>query len=100
MAGREVIDVSPHSIRLARRVPGWGRTKEYLAEHIQDLRVSPQVQPDWFMRRGTWGTAIIGQLAFDYGAATIHFFDADEAEAKIVLAEIQQRFPQYRAGGT
>lgn len=96
LAGREVIDVSPLAIRLSRRVPGWGRAKEYLAEHVKDLRVSPQVMPEWFMRRSAWPAAAIGQLAFDYGARTIRFADADEAEAKMILAEIQQRFPQYR----
>ena len=36
-----------------------------------------------------------GQLAFDYGARTIRFADADEAEVKMILAEIRPRFPQY-----
>jgi hypothetical protein len=96
LAGREVIDVSPLSIRLSQQVPGWGRTKEYLAAHIKDLRVSPQVMPEWWLRRSAWPGMALGQLAFDYGARTIRFCDADEAEAKMILAEIQQRFPQYR----
>ncbi len=98
LAGREIIEVSPLAIRLARRVPGWGRTQQYLAEHIRDLRVSPQAMPDWWMRRSAWPSAALGQLAFDYGARTIRFGDCDEAEAKLILAEIEQRFPQYRPG--
>lgn len=96
LAGREIIEVSPLAIRLARRVPGWGRARQYLAEHLQDLRVSPQALPDWWARRSAWPSATLGQLAFDYGARTIRFGDCDEAEAKQILAEIEQRFPQYR----
>lgn len=96
LAGREVIEVSPLAIRLARRVPGWGRAQQYQAEHIQDLRVSPQAMPDWWMRRSVWSSTTPGQIAFDYGARTIRFGDCDEAEAKQILAEIEQRFPQYR----
>ena len=94
-AGREVIDINPLAIRLSRRLPGWGRSREYLSEHVKDLRVSGQVMPDWYLRRSAWPAATTGQLAFDYGARTIRFADADEAEAKMILAEIQQRFPQY-----
>ncbi len=95
LAGREIIEVNPLAIRLARRVPGWGRAREYLAEHVRDLRVSPQALPDWWMRRSAWPGATLGQLAFDYGARTIRFGDCDEAEARMILAEIRQRFPQY-----
>jgi hypothetical protein len=41
----------------------------------------------------------IGAVAFDYGAATFRFgAGIDEAEAKQIVAEIQQKFPQYRSG--
>ncbi len=52
--------------------------------------------PEWFMRRSAWAAMTTGQLAFDYGARTIRFGEADEAVAKMILAEIQQLFPQYR----
>jgi len=101
LAGREVIEASRQSIRLSRVVPGWTRTQEYLAEHIRDLRVSPQYMPN-FQRQSVMGFFGLGgahgQLAFDYGARTIHCADADEAEVKMMLAEIRQRFPQYGAG--
>jgi hypothetical protein len=92
--GAPASPISRQSIRLARVVPGWNRRKEYLAEHIQDLRVSPQWMPAQYGHRGSWPGATLGQIAFDYGARTIRFADADEAEAKLILAEIQQRFPR------
>ena len=95
LAGREVIDVSRQRIRLSRVIPGWGRSRDYLAEHIRDLRVSPQFIPRLYRRQMSLFSLGegLGQLAFDYGARTIRFADADEAEAKMILAEIRQRFP-------
>jgi len=78
-------------------VPGYGRGKEYSSEFVKDLRVSPIYVPGWYARGGAWPmhTAMLGQMAFDYGAKTIRFADADEAEAKMILAEIRRRFPQH-----
>lgn len=95
LAGREVIDVSRQRIRLSRIIPGWGRSRDYLAEHIRDLRVSPLFIRRFYRHRinlFSLGEGQ-GQLAFDYGARTIRFADADEAEAKMILDEIRQRFP-------
>jgi hypothetical protein len=40
---------------------------------------------------------MFGSLAFDYGARTFRFGTSiDEAEAKQIVAEIQQKFPQYK----
>ena len=97
LAGREIIDVSRQRIRLSRVIPGWGRSRDYLAEHIRDLRVSPQFIPRLYRYRVNLFSLGEGrgQLAFDYGARTIRFADADEAEVKMILAEIFQPFPQY-----
>jgi hypothetical protein len=39
----------------------------------------------------------MGSIAFDYGARTFRFGSGvDEAEAKQILAEIQQKYPQYK----
>src|SRR5262245_44315034 len=97
LAGREVIEVSRQSLRLSRAVPGWTQTQEYQSAHIRDLRVSPQVLPLFYRQWAGWFNlgAGRGQLAFDYGARTVRFADADEAEAKMILAEILRRFPQY-----
>ena len=95
LAGREVIDVSRQRIRLSRVILGWGRSRDYLAENIRDLRVSPLFIPRFYRRQMSLFSLGegLGQLAFDYGARTIRFADADEAEAKMILAEIRQRFP-------
>jgi hypothetical protein len=98
ITGREVIEVSREGIKLSRKVLGRGRAKTYLAEHIQDLRVSPSP----FASLATWRQsrqpfAMLGTLAFDYGARTIRFADTDEAEAKMILKEIQKRYSRYRA---
>jgi hypothetical protein len=101
VAGRELIEVRVGSVRLSRQVLGWGRARDYVAEHIQDLRVSPQTRSSWLGWQHSGSPfALSGQLAFDYGARTIRFGDADEAEARQILAEIGQRFPQYRPRAT
>ena len=102
LAGREVIEVSRQSIRIKRVVPGWARTKEYLAEHIRDLRVSPQSLPSLYRQPNIlFGRGMeYGQMAFDYGARTVRFADADEAEIKMILAEILRQFPQYGGGAS
>jgi hypothetical protein len=96
VTGREVIEVSREGIKLSRQVLGRGRAKTYLAEHIQDLRVSPSPFASlaaWRGGRQPW--AMLGALAFDYGARTIRFADTDEAEAKQILKEILRRYRQY-----
>jgi hypothetical protein len=99
LAGKEIVEVSLQSITTSRQVLGFSRPKEYLAEHIKDLRVAPPGN-GWFgWPRATsfWGLSG-GSVAFDYGARTFRFGSgADEAEAKQIIAAIQQRFPQYRA---
>ncbi len=45
-----------------------------------------------------WLGNSVGTLAFDYGAKTFRFgAGIDEAEAKQIVAEIQNKFPQYRS---
>ncbi len=42
-----------------------------------------------------WGVGQ-GIITFDYGAKTFRFGSGlDEAEAKMILSEITQRYPQY-----
>lgn len=100
LVGKEKIEISTYSIISRHQVFGLGRSKEYLAEHIQDLRALPTVGYPGFgwgsQRASFWGFQD-GMLAFDYGAKTFRLAGGiDEAEAKQILAAIQQRFPQYR----
>jgi hypothetical protein len=100
VAGREIIEVGPSSIRIKRAIFGIGRVKEYLAEHIIDLRVSPLSMINTFFglsrMMNLWGNTD-GLLAYDYGSKTFRFGGgAEEAEAKQILEAILARFPQYR----
>jgi hypothetical protein len=96
LAGRETIEVGPGSIKLSRRIFRFGAPKEYLAEHIRDLRAhAPQSYGESPLRTGLWASAY-STLSFDYGARTIHLANGtDEAEAKLILAEIAKRYPHY-----
>ena len=92
--GKETIEVSERSIVLSKSIGRFGRPREYSAEHIKDLRVIPQANHTEFGNFG-W-THAASTLAFDYGARTYRFGDgADEGEAKQILREIHQSFPQY-----
>jgi hypothetical protein len=97
VAGREVVEVSHNSVLLRREIFSLGRSMEYLAEHVKDLRVSPyDPKTSKWGRNMDYGLAG-GFLAFDYGAKTIHFgAGVDEAEAKQILQTIQLRYPLYK----
>ncbi len=91
VVGREVLQVTTHSISIANQVFFLSIPKEYESQYIKDLRISQPFDSNWL-------TFIFGQylIAFDYGARTYRFGrDCDEAEAKMILAEIAQRYPQY-----
>jgi hypothetical protein len=99
--GKEVIEVSSQAIITKRVLFGVGSPKEYSYEYIQALRVSLHANGDLFgwSRAGRMYGLSGGLIAFDYGAKTIHFgIGIDEAEAKQILVEITQRFPQYSGG--
>lgn len=98
VAGKEVIEVNSGGITIANKIFSFSRPKEYDAQYIKDLRVSQPANSMW----SPWGHA--GQfwgrgqgiIAFDYGAKTNRFGSGlDEAEAKMIIAEITQRYPQY-----
>jgi hypothetical protein len=104
LGGVEYIQIDVHAIRIRRAIFGRGRSRQFLAEHVKDLRVSPTL----FSFDNTWlwwlpSFALLwhslgGTLAFDYGAKTFRFAEGvDEAEAKQILHKILTRFPQYGA---
>ena len=97
--GEEVIEVTGQSIIISRVVLGFSIPKEYSAEYIKELRISTVFNGNdlfgWSRTMGYWGMGA-GLIAFDYGAQTIRFGGGiDEAEAKQIMVEIQQRYPQY-----
>lgn len=97
LLGKEIVEVSSQSIQVRRQVLGLGRLKEYLAEHIKNLRISPMGHNKLGRSSIRSFLGLAGSLVtFDYGAKTFRFGSrADEAEAKQILTAIQQRFPQY-----
>jgi len=104
IVGKEDIEITAQSIKISRVVPVLHSQKEYLASYIKELRVSssnlnlnPPMMSWTYSYYYPWHHNAIGSLAFDYGAKTFRFgMSIDEAEAKQILAEIQQKFPQYR----
>lgn len=100
LTGKEIIEISPQSIKVRRQVCRWGRTKEYLAEYVKDLRVSPREHGELRRARSirVRRLFVFGPIVFDYGAKTYRFGNGvDEAEAKQILSEIHQRFSEYRS---
>jgi hypothetical protein len=93
--GCEVITVSPGALTIKRAIFDWGRAKHYDAKEIRHLRVAPfTLNPFDFQNSLTfWGYGG-GTLAFDYGFKTFRFgAGLDEAEARIILETIADRFP-------
>jgi hypothetical protein len=91
LAGREVVRVTPGELVLRKEVFGLGSPREFDRSQVADLRVAPLVYNPWDWNAGlaVWGLG--GTLAFDYGAKTYRFgIGLDEAEAKMILAAIQQ----------
>jgi len=96
--GKEEIQVTSQSIIISQIVFNYKRSKEYLADHIKDLDLARVGMRDLTLRRGVILVgANSGSISFDYGARTFKFAGCiDEAEAKQILVEIQQRYPQYK----
>jgi hypothetical protein len=99
ITGKEVIEVTDESIQISHRIFSFGKPKEYTISHIKDLRTVPTTGHGlWGFRvtRFAWGVPP-GTLSFDYGAKTINFGSGcEEAEAKMILKEIWQAYPQYK----
>lgn len=103
VSGREIVEVSTQGITIRRVALGLGPSKEYSANTIKELRASPSnINLNRLTQRNynysyPWHENDIGTLAFDYGARTFRFGGGvDEAEAKQIVAEIQQKYPQYK----
>lgn len=96
--GKEEIQVTNQSITISRIVFRYKRSKEYLAEYIKDVGLAYVRMQDLIARRWsiTQGSNL-GSISFDYGARTFRFAGGlDEAEAKQIIAAMQQKYPQYK----
>jgi hypothetical protein len=103
ISGREIVEVTNKSITIRRVALGVGPSREYSAAYIKELHASPtNINFNRLTQRNydysyPWHKNDIGTLAFDYAAGTFRFGSGvDEAEAKQILAEIQQKYPQYK----
>ena len=97
VTGKEVIEASREAITLSQAVAGFSRPRQYLAQHIKELRINPVPGTMWrsAMWAIPWGSRW-GALAFDYGAKTIYFAGAtDQAEARQILDLIGHRYAVY-----
>jgi hypothetical protein len=106
VAGREVVEINGQAIGIRLAILGLGIAKEYDALKIKWLPIFPTAESGGFhMPRGYsahssfWWSRGEGRLGFDYDSKKhVRFgIDIDEAEANQILAEIQQRYPQYKS---
>jgi len=94
--GREEIEVTSYSIKISQVILMFRRSKEYASEYIKNLHISPIQMPIWFRSWVYWGIGG-GIVVFDYDKRTIRMGSGiDEAEGKQIIAEIQQKYPQYK----
>lgn len=94
--GKENVEVGCDSIKLQSSLFGFGRTKNYLATHIKNLRVA--YLPIDYLSRSHWWGFVDGNIAFEYDSKTIYFGSGtNEIKANQIFEEIISRFPQYRA---
>ena len=102
ISGKEVIEITTQSIIISRVVLSLRTPKEFSSEYIKDLRASTSnvdLNPYLVGYSGFYGWRYeLGSLAFDYGSRTFRFGSGiEEAEARQIIAEIQQKYPQYKA---
>ena len=87
LVGRERIQIDPEGLRLRREVLGLGKTRFYDLAAVSGLRTA--------LAEEALGRQPQGRVRFDYGARTVAFGSSlDEAEARLLVMEILQRFPQ------
>src|SRR5260221_4499608 len=95
---KEELQITKQSIKISQIVLMYKRSREYLFEHIKDLDLARVSISDLSFQRGQFPTGTkLGSISFDYGAQTFKFAGSiEEAEAKQIIAEIQQKYPQYK----
>lgn len=99
LAGKEEIEIIPDSIQITEVILLLRRSKQYISSHIKDLRTAaegriepyPPADEGFSFNKGT------GIIAFDYEGRMIRMgIGIDEAEGRQIIAEIHQRYPQYK----
>ena len=99
LVGREVIEINEQLIRVRRLVFGRGCTKKYIAKRIRNMHVTSGYRNRWLVNAGRSSPVRLsdGFIAFDYERKVIYFGSGIAVEeARQILSQVQQRFPQYR----
>ncbi|CUS36940.1 conserved hypothetical protein [Candidatus Nitrospira nitrosa] len=94
LMGKEILTVRGQTFNIRRDIGGFGFDREYNLVQVRDLRIG-SVGPsrlDLSSSFQLWGVGG-GVISFDYGGRTARFgASLDEAEAKLVVTAIKQRF--------
>jgi hypothetical protein len=99
LTGKEIISVNRTVMSITNQIFGWKKFYEYGIMDMKDLRASTP-QQDLFVRAKILQfSKQNGMIAFDYGSKTFRFgLDIDEAEAKQIVSEIQERLVNQNTG--
>jgi hypothetical protein len=95
LAGKEIVSINPNILIIRHDVLGMGRSWEYDASQVCYLRCSSFVSnPSNPSFQQPFSGMVGPGIVFDYGARTYRFgIGLDEAEARLLVTEILQRFP-------
>ncbi len=98
LAGHEVIDIDSSRLKYRVQALGIGRTRSYAVADVKELRSVTYERGPGFNQRSLippiFGSGY-GPVAFDYGARTFRFGPSlDDAEAKMLVAELAPRLPR------
>jgi hypothetical protein len=101
LVGEEEVAINDCTLTIRRLIWGLGRSNEFDFREVRHLRSGlvpynpPGTSSKW-MGNHYFAYAV----NFDYGARTYHFgIGLDEAETKLLVAEILQRFPNLGPSG-
>ena len=99
LTGKEIISINSAIMSVTKQIFGWKKVYEYGIMDMKDLRASTP-QQDLFARvKILQYSKQNGMIAFDYGAKTFRFgLDIDEAEAKQIISEIQEKLAKQKTG--
>lgn len=102
LMGRQIITMHGHSLTTRRDIGGYGFDKKYNLTQVRDLRVSARKFVAWDYSASLEFLGLGGGLvAFDYDAKTYRLgAGLDEAEAKLVVKKITDRYSIAKSGRT
>jgi hypothetical protein len=102
LMGRQIITIQGRTLTTRRDIGGYGFDKEYDLAKVRDLRVNAKGSNAWDYSGSLEFLGLGGGLvAFDYGTKTYRLgAGLDEAEAKLVVGKITDRYSIAKSGRT